>query len=292
MLVEFARAGEALAQEDALLGRYRLSGGLAGERLCLFTGAVDTRRALTDSAVVDLRGAERAVWQELAGGSAYTTVGAAEERLLDGASRGRAVEATVPRSTWDDAHARVRDGMRVIEQDAGRSAADRADPFTRGVLTPAGAAVLFGLLAVATSLVISVRIGRDLVVELVTLRNSALEIARRKLPEAMRRLRAGEEIDIRSEAPPRPPPRTRPGRSPRLWAPCTGPPCARRWNAPNSPAASPGSSSTSPAAARSSSTANSACWTAWNAAPTIRTSSATSSASTTSPPACGAMPKA
>ncbi|CAM5597026.1 histidine kinase OS=Streptomyces tendae OX=1932 GN=GUR47_29275 PE=4 SV=1 [Streptomyces tendae] len=205
VLVEFARAGEALAQEDALLAGARLSGGLAGERLCLFTGAVDTRRALTDSAVVDLRGAERAVWQELAGGSAYTTVGAAEERLLDGASRGRAVEATVPRSTWDDAHARVRDGMRVIEQDAGRSAADRADPFTRGVLTPAGAAVLFGLLAVATSLVISVRIGRDLVVELVTLRNSALEIARRKLPEAMRRLRAGEEIDIRSEAPPRPP---------------------------------------------------------------------------------------
>ncbi|MEU9640858.1 nitrate- and nitrite sensing domain-containing protein [Streptomyces sp. NPDC048188] len=204
VLVEFARAGEALAREDALLAGARLSGGLAGERLRLFTGAVDTRRALTESAVVDLRGTERAAWQELAGGSAYTTVGATEERLLDGASRRPAVEATVPRSTWDDAHARVRDGMRAIEQDAGRSAADRADPFTRGVLTPAGAAVLFGLLAVATSLVISVRIGRDLVVELVSLRNSALEIARHKLPEAMRRLRAGEEIDIRSEAPPRP----------------------------------------------------------------------------------------
>ncbi|MER7180919.1 ATP-binding protein, partial [Streptomyces hyaluromycini] len=83
--------------------------------------------------------------------------------------------------------------------------AGRADPFARGLLTPAGAAVLFGLLAVVTSLVISVRIGRGLVVELVSLRNSALEIARRKLPEAMRRLRAGEEIDVRAEAPPGPP---------------------------------------------------------------------------------------
>jgi signal transduction histidine kinase len=42
-------------------------------------------------------------------------------------------------------------------------------------------------------------------VELVSLRNTALEIARRKLPEAMRRLRAGEEIDVRAEAPPGPP---------------------------------------------------------------------------------------
>jgi signal transduction histidine kinase len=98
----------------------------------------------------------------------------------------------------------VQNDMRTIEDDAARGVAQRADPFTRGLLTPAGAAVLLGLAAVAASLVISVRIGRGLVVELVSLRNGALEIARRKLPEAMRRLRAGEEIDIRAEAPPGP----------------------------------------------------------------------------------------
>ncbi|GAA5005109.1 sensor histidine kinase [Streptomyces hyderabadensis] len=205
VLVEFARAGEALAQEDALLAGARLADGLAGRRLRLFTGAVDTRRTLTGAAVADLRGDQRAAWRDLAGSGAYLAVGAAEDRLLDTGSQGRPVEATAPRSAWDEAHARVRDAMRAIERDAGRSVADRTDPFSRGVFTPAGAAVLFGLLAVAASLVISVRIGRGLVVELVGLRNSALEIARRKLPEAMRRLRAGDEIDIRSEAPPRPP---------------------------------------------------------------------------------------
>ncbi|MGX1032004.1 nitrate- and nitrite sensing domain-containing protein [Streptomyces sp. SAI-097] len=205
VLVEFARAGEALAQEDALLAGARPADELAGARLRLFTGAVDTRRTLTESAVADLSGDERAAWRDLAGSDAYLAVGAAEERLLGSGPRGRPVEATAPRSAWDAAHARVRDGMRVIERDAGRSAADRTDPFTRGVLSPAGAAVLFGLLAVVASLVISVRIGRGLVVELVSLRDSALEIARHKLPEAMRRLRAGDELDIRSEAPPRPP---------------------------------------------------------------------------------------
>ncbi|MBD0840696.1 nitrate- and nitrite sensing domain-containing protein [Streptomyces sp. TRM68416] len=204
VLLEFSRAAEALAQEDAVLVGARLAGRLDGERLRLFTGAVETRRALTESAVADLRGPERTAWQELAEGSDYAALGTAEDKLLTAAPGARAL-AAAPRTVWDSAHTRVQDGMRTIEADAGREVADRADPFTRGLLTPAGAAVLFGLAAVVASLVISVRIGRGLVVELVSLRNSALEIARRKLPEAMRKLRAGEEIDIRAEAPPGPP---------------------------------------------------------------------------------------
>ncbi|MGI5373646.1 sensor histidine kinase [Streptomyces sp. CA-251387] len=203
VLLEFARAGEALAQEDVVLDSARLAGRLEGQRLRLFTGAVDTRRTLTESAVADLSGPEHTAWQNLADGSAYATVAAAEDKVLAAAPGVRAIDAAAE-STWSKAHARVQAGMRTIEQDAGRGVADRADPFTRGLLTPAGAAVLLGLAAVAASLVISVRIGRGLVVELVSLRNSALEIARRKLPEAMRKLRAGEEIDVQAEAPPGP----------------------------------------------------------------------------------------
>ncbi|MFJ4788490.1 nitrate- and nitrite sensing domain-containing protein [Streptomyces sp. NPDC088794] len=202
VLLEFSRAGEALAQEDALVAGARLAGGLHGERLRLFTGAVDTRRALTDSAVADLRGPEGSAWRHLAAGSAYEALGTAEDKAIAG-TPGPLTAA--PSNSWDTPHARVQNGMRTIEERAGQDVANRADPFTRGLLTPAGAAVLFGLAAVAASLVISVRIGRGLVVELVGLRNSALEIARRKLPEAMRRLRAGEEIDVHVEAPPGPP---------------------------------------------------------------------------------------
>ncbi|WP_405875332.1 MULTISPECIES: nitrate- and nitrite sensing domain-containing protein [unclassified Streptomyces] len=203
VLLEFSRAGEALAQEDAVLASARLAGGLSGERLRLFTGAVDTRRALTDAAVADLSGPERSAWQTLADSSAYATLGATENEVLDGGTPGPIKAA--PEGTWNKAHTRVQDAMRTIEQNAGSGVADRADPFTRGLLSPAGAAVLLGLAAVVASLVISVRIGRGLVIELVSLRNSALEIARRNLPEAMRKLRAGEEIDIQAEAPPGPP---------------------------------------------------------------------------------------
>ncbi|MFF3306054.1 nitrate- and nitrite sensing domain-containing protein [Streptomyces sp. NPDC002952] len=204
VLLEFSRAGEALAQEDAVLSSARLAGTLDGERLRLFTGAVDTRRALTESAVADLSGSERAAWQRLAQGGAYADLRATEDKVLVARSGVKGIDAA-PVTSWNAAHVRVQDEMRSIESDAGRGVADRADPFRRGLLTPAGAAVLLGLAAVAASLVISVRIGRGLVVELVSLRNDALEIARRKLPHAMRRLRAGEEIDVRAEAPGGPP---------------------------------------------------------------------------------------
>ncbi|MGW1029826.1 sensor histidine kinase [Streptomyces sp. NPDC002577] len=204
VLLEFSQAGEMLAREDALLSSARLTGSLDGERLRLFIGAVDTRRTLTDSAAADLRGPDRAAWRDLADSDAYAATTSVEDKVL-AAPAGSKAMAAAPATSWDSAHATVQDEVRTIQSDAARRAADRADPFTRGVLTSAGAAVLLGLAAVAASLVISVRIGRGLVVELVSLRNSALEIARRKLPGAMRRLRSGEEIDIRAEAPPGPP---------------------------------------------------------------------------------------
>ncbi|EST20637.1 sensor histidine kinase, partial [Streptomyces roseochromogenus] len=204
VLLEFSRAAEALAQEDTVLGGARAAGQLQGERLRLFGAAVAARRTLTEGAVADLPTAQRASWQNLTESDSYTALGAAEEKILAARSGTKPADAA-PQAAWDAAHARVQDGMRDIATDTGRAVAGRADPVTRGLLSPAGAAVLLGLAAVAASLVISVRIGRALVVELVTLRNDALEIARRKLPEAMRRLRAGEEIDIQAEAAAEPP---------------------------------------------------------------------------------------
>lgn len=204
VLLEFTRAAEALAQEDTLLGGARTARSLQGERLRLFGAAVAARRTLTETAVADLPAAQRTAWRTLADSHPYTALGTAEDGILD-AAPGTKPAGIAPQAAWSAAHARVQDGMRSIATDTGRVVAGRADPVTRGLLSPAGAAVLLGLSAVVASLVISVRIGRGLVIELVSLRNDALEIARHKLPEAMRRLRTGEELDIQAEAPAGPP---------------------------------------------------------------------------------------
>ncbi|MGW3323932.1 sensor histidine kinase [Streptomyces virginiae] len=199
VLLEFSRAAELLSREDALLAA---PGPRTAETLRQLTGAVESRRALTDSAARDLPADQQAVWESAAKSAAYADLTGAEDRaLVAGASKdSRGVPAG-----WEAAHNAIASSMREVEAGVDVAAADRADPFTEGALTPAGAAVLLGLAAVAASLVISVRIGRALVVELVSLRNTALEIAHRKLPQAMERLRAGQEIDVAAETPPGPP---------------------------------------------------------------------------------------
>ncbi|MFC9386713.1 nitrate- and nitrite sensing domain-containing protein [Streptomyces venezuelae] len=203
VLLEFERAGEMLAREDALLGAAHLTGQFTADRLRAFSGAVETRRTLTTAAAADLPAAQRAAWARLVEGEDHTRLTRAEDRLR-AASPGRPAAQAVTSADWDGTLAAVRSALGAIETGARTSAADRADPFAGGVLSAGGAAVVLGLAAVAASLVISVRIGRGLVVELVSLRNTALGIARGKLPAAMRRLRAGEEIDVQAEAPPGP----------------------------------------------------------------------------------------
>jgi len=98
VLLEFSRAGEALAQEDSVLSGARLTRGLSGERLRLFTGAVDTRRTFTEAAVADLSGPERTAWRTLADGNAYATLGRTEDRILAATPGGRAI-AAAPEAT-------------------------------------------------------------------------------------------------------------------------------------------------------------------------------------------------
>ncbi|MFE5490230.1 nitrate- and nitrite sensing domain-containing protein [Streptomyces virginiae] len=195
VLLDFARAAELLSREDALLA---LPGQRSPDTLRLLTGAVESRRALTETAARDLPAAQGDAWQSVAKSAAYADLTGAEDRALaTGTSRdGRGAPAG-----WEAAHSGISASMREIEEAAHTAAAHRADPVAEGAFSPAGAAVLLGLAAVAASLVISVRIGRVLVVELVSLRNTALEIAHRKLPDAMERLRAGEEIDVAAETP-------------------------------------------------------------------------------------------
>lgn len=270
VLLELARADEMLAREDALLATAGLTKSLDGHQLVQFTGAMETRRNLIETAGADLPAAERITWQKFTDRPAYRRIEAAEDQVL-AASPGQEAARAVNTADWETAAASVRSELRTIDTRAAERAADRTDPLARGLFSPSGAAVLFGCVAVAASLVISVRIGRALVVELVSLRNSALEIARRKLPRAMQRLRAARPSTSRPKPHPAWPPTTRSDRSARPSAPCTGPLSAPPSNEPNWPTASRASSSTSPAAARCWSTASSPSSTAWNAAPTTPT---------------------
>lgn len=200
VLLELARSRELLAREDALLRAAQLSGGLGDDQLREFSGAAFARREFEQGAVGDLRSADREALLAVTGGQDHRELAGYEDRVRSAAD-GRTAVAAVPADRWAMVAGNVAGGLRSVEDQAGRLAAERQDPYALGLFTPAGMAVLLGLLGVVASLVISVQIGRGLVTELIGLRNSALELAGRKLPETMRKLRAGEEVDIEVEAP-------------------------------------------------------------------------------------------
>ncbi|WP_253911130.1 nitrate- and nitrite sensing domain-containing protein [Streptomyces sp. CNQ-509] len=199
VLHEFDRAGEMLAREDALLAAGQVRGSLSAAHHRAFADAASARAALEEGSADDLGGGEAEVWRQARESEAYRTLGELEDAVAAADSGTAAVEAA-PARDWEGPYADVAGAVRAVGREHAAEA-DRTDPFTDGMLTPSGAAAVLGLAAVAAALLISVRIGRGLIVELVGLRNSALELARRKLPHAMHRLRAGQEIDIAGEAP-------------------------------------------------------------------------------------------
>ncbi|MFF2044902.1 nitrate- and nitrite sensing domain-containing protein [Kitasatospora sp. NPDC058170] len=200
VLLEFARSRELLAREDALLRAAQLSGGLGEDQLREFAGTVLARRRFEQGSAADLRPQDRSALLAVTGGPDHRDLTGYEDRVRT-APDGRAAVVAVAPERWSVAAGNVARDLRAVEDAAGRAAAEREDPYALGLFTPSGIAVLLGLAAVLASLVISVRIGRGLVTELIGLRNSALELAGRKLPATMRRLRSGEEVDIESEAP-------------------------------------------------------------------------------------------
>ncbi|MFE3106257.1 nitrate- and nitrite sensing domain-containing protein [Kitasatospora indigofera] len=200
VLLDLARSRELLAREDALLRAGQSSGTLTEDQLREFSGAVFARRQFERGPAADLRpGARSALLAVLAGPESKDLTG--YEEKVRTASDGRAALAAVDPDRWSVAADGVARALRTVDADAGRAAGERLAPYALGLFGPSGLAALLGLVAVVASLLISVQIGRGLVTELVGLRNSALELAGRGLPATMRRLRAGEEIDIAAEAP-------------------------------------------------------------------------------------------
>ncbi|MGW4378265.1 sensor histidine kinase [Kitasatospora sp. NPDC004531] len=199
-LLEFARSREQLAREDALLRAATRAGRLDDGQYRTVLQAAYARAQFEQAAGPDLRPADRTALAAVTDGADHREL----RRLEDAAAAAgdpRAALAAVPADRWNTAAAGAARDLAAVEQQAGRSAAERSDPYALGLLTTSGATVLLGLLAVLAALLISVRIGRALVAELHRLRNSALELAGSELPATMRRLRSGEEVDVDTEAP-------------------------------------------------------------------------------------------
>ncbi|MFI6765196.1 nitrate- and nitrite sensing domain-containing protein [Streptomyces sp. NPDC050355] len=201
VVLELARAREAIAREDAVLGAAQVSGRMSSDGFDSFTGAVHTQRETFAAAVDDLRPEDAAAYHRILGGPAYRALRAAEDAVRH-AGPGSPAATAVTATQWSETNGKVLRELRAAQRSASTEAARDAAPLSFATLGGSGLAVVLGLAGVLLSLLISVKIGRRLVVELEELRNSALRIAGHDLPRSLRQLYAGKPVDIDTLAPP------------------------------------------------------------------------------------------
>jgi signal transduction histidine kinase len=186
-----AEAREQLSLQDSALSAGFAANTLSPAQYRAFTGAVYAERAYLGQAGINLPD------------PTADPAGAALAQVQNAVLAAGPGTAALSRSAAAGWSADAPSVLAALDQ-AARSAADPApiNPYGRLLTTGSGFGVVLGLVALVFSLLISVGIGRRLVTDLVGLRDYALDLAGRRLPEAMARLRAGQLVEPTQPTPP------------------------------------------------------------------------------------------
>ncbi|MFI5703435.1 nitrate- and nitrite sensing domain-containing protein [Streptomyces xanthochromogenes] len=198
-LVGITRAREMLSREDALVASSLITPKTTAPELRRISDLVANRQLLYDTNLEMLPSSERDVFEQYWRGPDTEALRTAEAAIVDAGpgKEPRHLDAT----RWQQAATPVLDRLAQLGTEAGNRYQDRVEPVAFNVVIKAALAGVLGLLALLVSLFMSVRIGRELVRDLTRLRKEAHEVSGVRLPSVMRRLAAGEQVDVETEAP-------------------------------------------------------------------------------------------
>ncbi|MFD9887569.1 nitrate- and nitrite sensing domain-containing protein [Streptomyces alboflavus] len=197
-LVGVGQVRELLSREDALIGSALVAGTVTKGEIRQVSDLVAQRGVLLDNSLTQLPNNERARFERYLNGAETSRLRDAEQLLMDS---GGGTPRAVTSSDWDRESDKVLTGLADRTDDAVDRLRDRARPQAITVIVQLAVAGVLGLLAVLLSLFLSVRIGRSLIRDLRRLRLEAHEASGVRLPGLLRRLAAGEQVDVETEAP-------------------------------------------------------------------------------------------
>lgn len=195
VVYELVYGREMLARVDAVMAAAGANETMTTEQYAEVVGAASTSEALL-APLTELRGTEMAAYRSVAESESYARLGSLVEAIVAAGPD----NAVVAGQNWDSA-------ADVVLADLADAEAVSTALADGGVLTPGafgtlGPVVAMGLAGALLSLLIYVLAGRLLFRDLVRLRYAALDLATNKLPDTLRRLNDGAEVDLDTEAPP------------------------------------------------------------------------------------------
>ncbi|MEU8080058.1 sensor histidine kinase [Catellatospora citrea] len=198
-LLIMSRGRELLSQEDALMSGVLAAGRFSATDAAEFAQLVGAQRNIRATGLEGLPDDE-AVYQPVLEGPALTRLTQIEDLIV---ARARPDEAPpVSAADWRAAFDPALTALAQLDIDLAEATIARAKGPTILVIVRLILAAGLGLIAVIASIVLSITTARAIVTQLRLLRDAADELATARLPSVVRRLRAGEEVDVVAEAPP------------------------------------------------------------------------------------------
>ncbi|WP_399094778.1 nitrate- and nitrite sensing domain-containing protein [Streptomyces sp. BBFR2] len=198
-LVTLDRAREAFAREDALLSAALASGRMTKIDLRTVSDEIAERRVLMRTGLPLMPPRERAAYEDYWHSAKTRELETAEDAVV--AAGADAAPEAVNAERWDVLASTVLDDLQRMGQESGEHYRERVRPVALAVVAKAAIAGVLGFVALLVSLIVSARIGRRHVKDLTELRRTAHEVSGVRLPAVMRRLAAGERVDIEAEVP-------------------------------------------------------------------------------------------
>jgi hypothetical protein len=198
-LVHVARARELLSREDALLGSSLVVGRITREEIRQVLDLSAQREAVYDLSLPQLTASERERYEQFWKNATTAPLRTAEQAVASTAPGG--MPRGVTAHNWDIAAGNVLGELGTLDDQANDRYQDRVRPVAMNVIVKTAVAGVLGLIALLFSLVLSVRVGRGLIRDLRQLRLEAHEASGVRLPSVMRRLSAGEQVDVETEVP-------------------------------------------------------------------------------------------
>ncbi|MEV7422936.1 MULTISPECIES: sensor histidine kinase [unclassified Streptomyces] len=198
-LIGLDRAKEMLSREDALVASALMARRMTAEDVRGTSDLVANRVLLYESNLADLPLSDRATLEQYWRTPATLELRQAEDRLIAAGPADK--PKTVSAETWQDMTASVLGDLTNESEEAAALYQQHIEPVRQGVFLRVGFSAVLGLLALLVSVIVSVRVGRDLIRDLSQLRKEAHEVSGVRLPSVMRRLAAGEPVDVETEAP-------------------------------------------------------------------------------------------
>jgi signal transduction histidine kinase len=198
-LVRMAKSQDMLLREGAIVLADMAAGSFPPSDRQDFTQLVGARRTLSSQTLADLQPSYRGYYTRDVSPQASTALATLESTLINDTAAAR--PPTVSPLAWQQSVGGVAAGMSRAGTQAANQITARANAQSRSTYLTLLLAGGLGLLAVALSIIVSIWIGRGLVRELAALRQSALELAHKRLPDVVQRLAAGQDVDVAAEAP-------------------------------------------------------------------------------------------